>query len=130
MRNYINTAIEIDIAEENALAILLHKDGTINRKGDGSSDIDNNMFMGIVNSDIFDKLIQVVDKEFEECLGNGIDMNDKKGKTCVLEITLSDETTTYGTKVIYGSESVSIPPPIDRYIRKAIELTNPWYREQ
>lgn len=126
---YAMTTIELSIEDEPSLMILLHKDGTINLQGRGTEEIDNNFFIGMQKEGLFAKLTQSITPDFESLLNNIYDDPDKKGKTCILEITLSDGKETTGVRYIYGSESVGPPVSITNYVKKAIELTDPWYNK-
>ena len=128
--NYEATSIELNIENEPSLMILLHKDGTINRKGRGTEEIDNDFYMGIQNDSLLSKLTKSITTDFQSLLNRVNDYPDKKGKTCMLEITLSDGKETKGVRYTYGSESMGPPIPIANYVNKAIELTDPWYNEQ
>ncbi|WP_299557208.1 hypothetical protein [Seonamhaeicola sp.] len=130
INNYESTTIELNIDNEPSLVILLHKDGTINRKGSGTEEIDNSFYIGIQNDSLLPKLTSTVTSDFQALLNRVYDYPDKKGKTCMLEITLSDGKETKGVRYIYGSESMGPPVPIANYVNKAIELTNPWFNEQ
>ncbi len=129
-KSYEATTIELNIENESALFILLHKDGTINRKGNGTEEIDRNFYMGIQQDSIFSKLTETITPDFESLLNRIYDYPDKKGKTCMLEITLSDGKETKGVKYTYGFDSTGPPKPIADYVIKAIELTDPWFNEQ
>jgi hypothetical protein len=128
--NYEATTIELNIEDEPSLMILLHKDGTINRKGRGTEEIDNNFYMGIQYDSLLSELTKSITTDFQSLLNKVNDYPDKKGKTCMLEITLSDGKETKGVRYTYGSESMGPPIPIANYVNKAIELTDPWYNEQ
>ena len=126
-----NITIELQIEEDTSLVIFLHKDGTINRKGDGTTKIDKNFFMGLTETiPIIEKLNRLIDEEFEQYLNNVYDLPDKKGKTCSIEIILANEKETKGVKFFYGSDSYGPPKPIGDFVIKAIELTDPWYNTQ
>ena len=129
-KKYEATTIELNIDDESSLVILLHKDGTINRKGDGTQEIDPNFYIGIQQDSIFTKLTKTITPDFESLLNGVYEDPDKKGKTCMLEITLSDGKETKGVRYTYGFESMGPPKPIVDYVLKAIELTDPWFKEQ
>ena len=128
--HYEATTIELNIENEPSLMILLHKDGTINRKGRGTDETDENFYMGIQNDNLISELTKSLTPDFQSLLNKVYDYPDKKGKFCMLEITLSDGKETKGVRYTYGSESMGPPIPIANYVNKAIELTNPWYNEQ
>ena len=129
-KNYEATTIELNIEEEPSLMILLHKDGTINRKGRGTEEIEKDFYMGIQKDSLLSELTKSVTSDFQSLLNRVNDYPDKKGKICMLEITLSDGKETKGVRYTYGSESMGPPIPIVNYVNKAIELTDPWYNEQ
>ena len=128
--NYEVTTIQLNIEDELALMILLHKDGTINRKGRGTEKIDNNFYMGIQKDSLLLELNKLITSDFQSLLNRVYDYPDKKGKICMLEITLSEGKETKGVRYTYGSESMGPPIPIANYVNKAIELTDPWFNEQ
>src|SRR5689334_5911163 len=56
-----NTTLTVEISKKHCLAILLAKDGTINRKGSGIVDTtDKAFFMGITRDGVFDSLMGTV----------------------------------------------------------------------
>jgi hypothetical protein len=121
-------SIEIKLEQETALAILLHEDGTINRKGNGTDKIDQPLAIGMTNTlAIFKNLNPFLNNEFENYLNRVYDDPEKKGRTCSIEIKISTKDRTTGTKFIYGIESMFPPKEIGDFIEGAIELTNPWY---
>jgi hypothetical protein len=128
--NYEATTIELNIEDEPSLMILLHKDGTINRKGRGTEEIDKNFYMGIQKDSLLTELSKLITPEFQSLLNKVNDYPDKNGKICMLEITLSNGKETKGVRYTYGSESMGPPIPIANYVNKAIELTDPWYNKQ
>ncbi|MDO5981513.1 hypothetical protein [Flavivirga spongiicola] len=128
--NYEATTIELNIEGEPSLMILLHEDGTMNRKGRGTEEIDNNFYIGIQKDSLLSELTKSMTPDFQSLLNRVYDYPDKKGKICTLEITLSDGKETKGVRYNYGSESMGPPIPIANYVNKAIELTDPWFNEQ
>lgn len=130
MKDYKATTITLTIEEEQSLAILLHKDGTINRKGNGTYTIDNNFYMGIQQENLLEELLTTVTLEFEQYFDRIYDLPDRKGKTCTLEIILSTDTENTVMCFVYGSESMGPPKPVIDYVKEALKLTDPWFKEQ
>lgn len=130
MSDYNFVTIELNIDKDNSLMILLHKDGTINRKGDGSYRIQKTIYMGMVDKPIFDELMSTITDDFKRYLGKVYDLPDKKGKTCSVEITLGSDNGGTGMKFIYGSKSIGPPDVVATFVEEAIHLTNPWFKKQ
>ena len=124
--------LELQIENDPALFILLHRDGTINRKGNGSEIIDNNFFMGLTaTSKMLDELGGLVNEEFMQFMDKVFDAPGKEGKKCSIEIALEySNQEMHGTKFYYGTKSIGPPKPVSDFVIRAIELTNPWYYEQ
>ncbi len=121
-------SIEIKVQEETVLVILIHHDGTINRKGDGSENLDLPYAMGMGDSkEIFEKLNPLITSEFEDSLGKVFDIPEKKGKTCSLEIMLGTDSKATGCRFMYGLDSMGPPKSVSDFVVKSIELTNAWY---
>ena len=130
MDEYLMTTITLGIETETLLALLMHIDGTINRKGDGSMKIDNKMFMGITDEKIFQELMKYITDEFKDFFGKVYDLPNKQGKTCSIEIILGKDNGTDGVKFIYGSDSMGPPRPVAEFVEAAILITNPWFYKQ
>lgn len=123
--------VDLKIAEQQSLVILLHKDGTINRTGNGTARIDKTLYIGITDTwSILQELAHLITSDFEGALNKVFDLPDKKGATCSLEIVLATGSETRGIKFVYGSKSVGPPREIKDFVMKAITLTDPWYQQQ
>ena len=126
---YITT--ELNIAGETSLIIMLHIDGTINRKGSGSMEIDKDLFIGMTDTaPILRQLSNMIDEGFSQYLNHVYDDPKKTGKNSFVEIVLSSAGQRQGMKFIYGSESMGPPAPVVNFVKKAIELTDPWFNRQ
>jgi hypothetical protein len=122
-------SIEIKVQDETVLVILIHSDGTINRKGDGSENPDLPFAMGMGDTKgIFKELVPLITNDFESCFNKVFDDPDRKGKICTLEIKLGDESNITGCKFIYGLDSIGPPIFLNDFVIKSIELTNSWYQ--
>jgi hypothetical protein len=70
--------IELKIDNDSSLMILLHKDGTINRKGDCSFNIYNIICMGITETgEIISELSKIINQDFEQYLNDVFDILDE-----------------------------------------------------
>jgi hypothetical protein len=77
------------LRSETVLVILIHVDGTINRKGDGSQNPDFPFTLGMGDtSEMFEKLNPLISNDFESYLNGVFDDPEKKGKGCSLEMHL------------------------------------------
>ena len=79
--------IEVTCDGKNMLSMLLHRDGTLNRKGDGSVKDDAIMAIGMTDGSIFKSLLDTVhDDLLKEDGMFGVDMPDKPGQLMHYEI--------------------------------------------
>ena len=126
-----NTTLTIEISKEHCLAILLAKDGTINRKGSGIVDTaDKAFFMGITRDGVFDSLMGTVSDDLLAYSGK-TDFNcDTTRQTYIVRITFADHTAAFGISYCTNGTIDDLPKPIREYITNAIKLTEPWYQAQ
>ena len=139
-KDYSAVVVSLEIEGEIALLIMLHEDGTINRKGRGTEEIDKNFFMGMQKDSVFHKLMNHIDPALNAQLGKTIKMPNQKGKRYdisivfesgnINEIMLGTGKAAMGVHCTYGSQSEGPPMSISNFVKKAIELTDPWYNEQ
>ena len=123
--------VEMKIAGKQSLLILLHKDGTINRTGNGTIHIDKNLFIGVTDTaGILQELTGLITTDFEGALNKVFDLPEKKGDVCSLEIAMAEGKETKGIKFIYGTKSVGPPQEIKDFVLRAVALTDPWYLQQ
>jgi hypothetical protein len=119
------------IAGKQSLLILLHKDGTINRMGNGTAHIGKDLFIGITDTaGMLQELAGSITPDFEGALNKVFDLPEKKGATCSLEIVMGDGKETKGIKFIYGTRSVGPPREIKDFVLRTVTLTDPWYLQQ
>ena len=110
--------------------ILLGKDGAINRIGNGTIDTsDNSMFIGHTKEPLFSNLIEAIDENIFEYVGK-YNIPEPKGKKCKLSLLFSTSEGTTGFEFNYGSKSQGPPSPIPQIVTKAVQLTNPWFKQQ
>lgn len=123
--------LTVEIAKKHCLAILLAKDGTINRKGSGVVDTaDKAFFMGITRDGVFDSLMGTVSDDLLAYSGK-TDFNcDTTRQTYIVRITFADHTSAFGITYCVNGTIDDLPKPIREYITNAIKLTEPWYQAQ
>ena len=125
--NYLT--IEIKVQGETVLVILIHSDGTINRKGDGSQNPDFPYALGMGDTnEMFEKLSPMISNDFENYLNRVFDIPEKKGKECSLEIHLGMDSKITGFRFVYGSDSMGPPKSVNDFVVKALEVTDAWYK--
>jgi len=125
------TTIEVDISNKNSLAILLVKDGTINRKGSALADsTDNDLFMGITNEKIFDSLMKTVSDELLSYSNKANPFCDTAKQTCRVKISFASNTSERTIDYCVNGTMNDLPAPIKEFIDNAIRITGTWYQTQ
>jgi hypothetical protein len=128
---FTTTTIEVDISNKNCLAILLAKDGTINRSGSGTVDsTDKDFFMGIIKEKIFDSLLETVSNDLLSYCGQTLLNCDTTKQTCKVTISFSDNKSDTGFDYCINGTLNDLPKPMIDYITNAIKMTDPWYQAQ
>jgi hypothetical protein len=123
--------IILEVADKQVLFIVLDEDGSINRKGNGSPDCeDNDLFIGITSENLFSQVKLFITEEMQEFWGNKYDLPDKKGRLCCLNILYKGEEIETGVQFLYGEFSQGPPNPFRTLVVKAVELTNNWHEQQ
>jgi len=133
--DFIKTDIEqirIDVESEgqSALSMLIHKDGTLNRQGNGSFPPVKVAAIGMTDGVIFKKLVDALDERiFKEA---GIyDHPNKKGQQIRYSLALIGQKPKI--KVIefrVGLENNDVGdllPYVDKFINIAAQMTSDWY---
>lgn len=123
--------IDLEIGDEQALFIIIAKDGTINRKGNGNlKNIDHDMYMGSTNESFyFARIIEKITNEFITYVGKSFDIPEKKGNICKLKILLGGEEINTGLEFKYGDLSEGPPKEIVEFVISAVQLTDFWVSE-
>lgn len=126
--------IRIDVESEgqSALSMLIHKDGTLNRQGNGNFPTVNVAAIGMTDGAIFRKLVDELDEKIFERAGiydhpnklgqqirYSLALIGQKPKIKVIEFRIGLENTDVG----------DLLPYVDRFINTAAKLTNEWYEK-
>lgn len=131
VQKYDGVTIDIDISDKNSLAILLAKDGTINRKGSGVIDsLDKDLFMGITNDKIFDSLMNGISNDLLTYCNITSPNCDTAKQTCKVEIAFGNNNSVCKIEHCVNGTLNDLPKPIKEFIEKAIIVTDPWYEGQ
>ena len=125
--------IEINYDKKPALQLFLHKDGTMERHGSGRSPIEETFTLGIIEKDVFKQLIEEFDENLFEKQGVYI-LDDNSGIELHYSLILIGPKPELIRYIFYlGTETKETNPLltyIDQFIKKAISLTDKWYKNE
>lgn len=124
--------IDIECSGESALSMMLHRDGTLGRSGNGSLPRDGITCLGVSDGIAFRTLVDSLDEQVFPHAG-AYDMKEKRGKPvtyaigflgkggpiAVFEFRMGLENRDAGNLVSY----------FDGFIKQAVALTEDWHRE-
>lgn len=122
--------ISLDIADKNALFIILAKDGTICRGGNGNPDAHLELLKGYSDLQHYDAFMMTVDENWFLFSG-AFEQTPYTGRLCKLMVVFSGPNgEEAGFKVLYGEDSVGPPKEIVQMLINAVKLTEDWYQEE
>ncbi len=122
--------ISLDIADRNALFIVMAKDGTICRGGNGNPDAHLELLKGNSDLEHFQAFMMTVDENWFMFSG-AFEQAPYEGRLCKLLVVFSGEGgEEAGFKVTYGEDSVGPPKEIAEMLINAVKLTEGWYDEE
>lgn len=123
--------IDVESEGESAISMLIHKDGTLNRQGNGDLPPVKVAAIGMTDGSVFETLVNALDEaifehagvyDHPEKLGRPIRYSlafiGPKPKIKVIEFRVGLENTDVG----------DLLPYVDKFINAAIQLTNEWYQ--
>jgi hypothetical protein len=124
--------VEILCNNQPALRLFLHKDGTMERYGSGSIPIKEDFVLGLIDKNIFEQLISDFDEKLFDSQGV-YDHDDKSGLSINYSLNFlgqKPDVITYEFRLGTDTKKVSpILPYIDKFINKAVNLTDKWYKK-
>jgi hypothetical protein len=130
-QNFLGTTIDVDISNQNCLAIVLAKDGAISRKGTAALDpADKDFFAGITKDPVFDSLINRLSNELVEYSNTTSPSCDTTKPTCTARISFGNHQLAKSFEYCVNGTFNDLPEPIKNYITNAIRVTEPWYQNQ
>lgn len=122
--------ITLDSGDKNALFILLDKNGTVHRKGNGNAEADLPLIQGRSTLGHFDAMLMTVNEYIFSHTGV-IKMPDRVGIDNTLTIIFqAGHDIDYSFRVIYGQQSEGPPQELAEILINAVKLTEGWYHEQ
>lgn len=123
--------ITLEIEDKTSVLILMAKDGTISRKGNGSTG-DNilPLAQGTSHDGHFEALMMTVNEDIFNYAGV-IKQSERSGRECCLSIIFQGKNEVdYSFRVLYGEDSQGPPVELAQILINAVKLTEPWYQEQ
>lgn len=122
--------ISLDIADRNTLFIVLTKDGTICRGGNGNPDAQLELLKGYSDLGHYEAFMMTVDENWFMFSG-AFEQTPYEGRMCKLLVVFSGaDGEEAGFKVTYGEDSVGPPKEIVQMLINAVKLTEDWYQEE
>lgn len=125
--------IDIMSGQESVLSMLLGRDGTLGRQGNGKLPADKTSVLGFSDKSIFNCLINMLD---ERVLPHAAvyDHPNKIGVPITWSIVFLDQNqNTAVFEFRFGSETADVGellPFFDGYISQAVALTDDWYAQE
>lgn len=125
-----NCLVSLDVGNKNALFIVLAKDGTICRRGNGNPNKDFELLKGTSDLEHFQAFMMTVNEDILQFSGF-FEQTPIIGRPCKLMIVFSGpHGEEAGFKVEYGEDSQGPPADIVEMLINAVKLTDPWYEEE
>jgi hypothetical protein len=123
--------ITLEVGDKTSVLILLAKDGTISRKGDGSTgNVDLPLIQGVSPDGHFEALMMTVSEDIFPYAGV-INEPAKAGRDCRFSIVFQGPNEVdYSFRVLYGEDSKGPPLELSQILINAVKITEPWYRKQ
>jgi hypothetical protein len=123
--------ITLHINGQQALFLLLARDGTVNRSGSGTlSNVDADLYIGRVTPTLLNSALAPLTDDMLAFMG-GYDIADKSGAECRLSIGLQfKDSSTNGFGFTYGAESQGPPTDIAQFVKHVVGVSEPWYQGQ
>ena len=124
--------IEIECNGESALSMMLHRDGTLNRSGNGSLPRHKVMAMGMSDGKIFKALIELLDQGIFPHAGT-YELKEKKGLPVMYRVAFLGKEKPIGVfefRVgLENKDAGNLLGYLDLFIQEAVKLTESWYAD-
>lgn len=120
--------IRMEHGGEDVLFILLSRDGSINRMGDGTpSPVDKTLYIGVVKEPLFDQLMEVVPDDLFRYVSR-LEIPDREGIDTTISVMFQHKDgRVLPFEVLFGSESGGVPLELQTILRRALELSDGWW---
>jgi len=123
--------ITLEVGDRTALLVLLAKDGSVHRKGNGNADnTELVLAQGISHDGHFEALMMNIDESIFHHTGL-IRLPNPVGRECRLSLIFQGkDDVDFSFRVIYGEESEGPPAELAQILINAVKLTEAWYTGQ
>ena len=123
--------ITLEVGERTALLILVARDGSVHRKGNGNPDNTNlKLAQGISHDGHFEALMMTIDENIFQYAGV-IRLPNPQGRECRLSLIFQGRNDVdYSFRVIYGEKSDGPPQELAQILINAVKITENWYTQQ
>ena len=125
-----NCLISLDVGEKNALLIVLARDGTICRHGNGNPARQMETLKGVSDLEHFQAFMMTVPEHLFGFSGV-FEQTPIVGRPCKLMIVFSGpDGEEAGFKCNYGEDSVGPPRELTEMVINAVKITDGWYESE
>lgn len=122
--------LTLEVGDTTALFILLGKDGTIHRKGNGGADSELPLMQGSSGDGHFEALMMTVDENIFQFTGL-LKQPERLGRDCQLTIIFQGrDELDFSYRIVYGEHSQGPPAELTQILINAVKITEPWYRQR
>lgn len=122
--------ITLEADNKTLLFILLSKNGSIHRKGNGSADANLPLATGFSADGHFEALMMTVNERIFDYTGV-LKMPNRQGRECSLTIIFQGANEIdFSYRVVYGDQSEGPPAELVQVLINAVKITDGWYYEQ
>jgi hypothetical protein len=122
--------ITLEVGDRTALLILLSKDGSLHRKGNGSPDNPLELAQGYSPDGHFEALMMTIDEQIFQYAGV-LRLPNPVGRECRLSIIFQgQQEADFSFRVVYGEQSEGPPQELAQILINAVKLTEDWYMKQ
>ncbi|HLP52795.1 MAG TPA: hypothetical protein VK154_18030 [Chitinophagales bacterium] len=122
--------ITLEVGDKTALLVLLAKDGSVHRKGNGNPDSPSPLAQGISHDGHFEALMMTINEDIFNYAGV-IKQPNPMGRECRLSIIFQGQgDLDYSFRVVYGENSEGPPQELAQILINAVKITESWYMQQ
>lgn len=122
--------LSLDVGGKNALLIVLSKDGTICRHGNGNPNANLETLKGYSDAGHFEAFMMTVTDQLIGYAGY-YEQQPIVGQTCQLIIALNGpDGAEVNYKCVYGADSQGPPAELAEMLINAVKITEGWYNEE
>ncbi|HTL82388.1 MAG TPA: hypothetical protein VL651_11820 [Bacteroidia bacterium] len=125
--------IDVSCDGQSAISMLLHKDGTLNRQGDGNIPANRKTATAKTDGKLFRDLVNALDEKIFEHAGS-YDFKEKKGMPVIYRVVfLGAKPNLRAFEFRLGSESEvensGLYAYLDRFVMKAVKGSEEWWQQ-